>query len=457
MALKRYALDPSWMRCDSVVFAGSPVTKFILTDRGRDVAAAIERGEAVADDELVTRFVAVGAVHPLPLPGVHAIERVTAVIPALINDEDGVARLRQLVDSLQGLARVIVVDDHSPYSLDEIQGAEVVRTSHRVGPGAARNKGLALVDSEFVLFVDADVTIAGGSIQRLLDCMTSGEIGIVAPRVCGEEGDGLLAKYESARSPLDMGSVEANVRKGTRVSYVPSATWLCRTTAMRQINGFDESFVTGEDVDAVWRLVDAGWVVRYEPSIVVHHAARPRLRDFVMQRVGYGNSAAPLAAKHGDALAPVRLSPLMLGAWLLALFSPVLAAVVLVADAVRLTRNLANTTEERKVFARLAARNLSHSSRLIAGAITRSWWPITVVLALFSKRVRVALALAALVPPAVEWTKQRSALDPIRFTALRLLDDASYGIGVWRNAVRTRQGIPLSIALGRGSRYREGR
>ena len=455
--MKRYALDSSWMRCDSVVFAGSPVTKFVLTDRGREVAIAIERGEAVADDELVNRFVAVGAVHPLPIPGVHAIEHVTAVIPALIDHEDGVARLQLLVDSLQGLARVIVIDDHSLDPIAELEGAEVVRTSHRLGPGAARNIGLALVDTEFVLFVDTDVTITGGSVQRLLDCMTSDEIGVVAPRVCGQVGGDLLAKYESVRSPLDLGSVEANVRKGTRVSYVPSATWLCRTTAIRQINGFDEEFVTGEDVDAVWRLVDAGWVVRYEPSIVVHHTARSRLRDFILQRVGYGNSAAPLATKHGDVLAPVRLSPLMLGAWLLAMFSPVLAVVVFVSDAVRLTRTLANTTEERKAFARLAARNFSHSSRLIAGAITRSWWPIAVVLALVSRRVRVVLALAAFVPPAVEWLTKKPSLDPIRFTALRLLDDASYGIGVWRNAVRTRQGIPLSIALGRGSRYREGR
>lgn len=455
--MKRYALDPSWMRCDSVVFAGSPVTKFVLTDRGREVASAIERGESVVDDELVRRFVAVGAVHPLPVPDVHSVERVTAVIPALIDGDDGVGRVQVLVDSLQGVARVIVVDDYSPDPVVDLQGAEIVRTSHRVGPGAARNVGLAHVATEFVLFVDADVTISSASVQRLLDCMTSDEIGIVAPRVCGEHGNGLLAKYESVHSPLDMGSVEANVRQGTRVSYVPSATWLCRTAAMRRIDGFDESLETGEDVDAVWRLIARGWVVRYEPSIVVRHAARSSLRDFVLQRVGYGNSAAPLATKHGDALAPVRLSPLMLGAWLLALFFPVLAAVVFVTDAVRLTRTLANTTEERKAFARLAARNFSHSTRLIAGAITRAWWPIAVVLALVSRRIRVALALAALVTPALEWTKHRPALDPIRFTALRLLDDASYGFGVWRNAIRTRQGIPLSIALGRGSRYREGR
>jgi O-antigen ligase len=85
------------------------------------------------------------------------------------------------------------------------------------------------------------------------------------------------------------------------------------------------------------------------------------------------------------------------------------------------------------------------------------WWPIVVVLAIFSKRVRVVLGLAALVPAAFEWSQKKPSLDPLRFTALRLLDDMSYGIGVWRNAIRTRQPKPLSIALGRASRYREKR
>ena len=455
--MNRFVVDPSWMRCDSVVFAGSPVTKFALTNRGRDVVSAIERGESVGSDELVHRLVAVGAIHPLPRPGIHRLDHVTAVIPALINNEARRHHLLRLVESLQGLARVIVIDDCSPQPLAELPGAEVIRSGIRLGPAGARNLGLTLVTTEFVLFVDTDVAVKKDTVQRLLDFVVTDDIAVVAPRVRGTEDDDLLSRFEAIHSPLDMGEVEANVRQGTRVSYVPSAVWLCRTDALRAIKGFDESLRAGEDVDAVWRLVEHGSSVRYEPSVVVHHAARNAVRDFVVQRIGYGESAAPLAAKYGDALAPVRLSPLMLGTWLLALFSPVLAGSIFLVDAIRLTRSLARTDEERKAFARLVTRNLTHSSQLIARAITRVWWPIVVVLAIFSKRVRIVLGLAAFVPAMIEWSTKRPALDPVRFTALRLLDDASYGIGVWRNAIRTRQPMPLSIALRRASRYREDR
>ena len=69
----------------------------------------------------------------------------------------------------------------------------------------------------------------------------------------------------------------ARVAAGTRVSYVPAAALVVRTEALRAIGGFDETLRVGEDVDAVWRLIDAGYRCRYEPSVVVHHRPRSTL------------------------------------------------------------------------------------------------------------------------------------------------------------------------------------
>jgi mycofactocin system glycosyltransferase len=455
VVVKRFVVDPSWLRCENVVFAGSPVTKFALTERGRNVAIAIEQGEEVQPDALVRRLLAVGAIHPVPLPGLFALSDVTAVIPALVTTDGELDTLRRLVTSLGAVHRVVVVDDSSPIEPDVIDGASVVCTDRRLGPAAARNEGLRHVDTSFVLFVDLDVEVSHDAVQRLLDHMVDDDIALVAPRVLTTDADDVISRYERARSPLDMGGTEANVRKGTRVSYVPSTTWLCRTAALRAIGGFDETLRTGEDVDAVWRLADAGFVVRYEPGITVSHQARPNLHCFVTQRLGYGESAAPLSARHGDAIAPVRMNPVLLGAWITAIFSPVTAALIMVTDIVRLTRALTTTPDERKAFARLATRNFAHSAALLARAITRVWWPIALVLALISKRARVVLAVASLLPAAFDWSKNRPALDPLRFTALRILDDISHGAGVWRGVLRHKQVQPVSIALGRSTRYRE--
>jgi mycofactocin glycosyltransferase len=59
------------------------------------------------------------------------------------------------------------------------------------------------------------------------------------------------------------------------------------------------------------------------------------------------------------------------------------------------------------------------------------------------------LALLALVvsPPLVEWWRRRPALDPLRFVAGYLADEAAYGLGVYRGCVRHRTWAPLRPRL----------
>ena len=88
------------------------------------------------------------------------------------------------------------------------------------------------------------------------------------------------------------------------------------------------------------------------------------------------------------------------------------------------------------VAGRLAGLVNLHAGRLVASAITRTWWPIVVVLALVSKRARRVLAVSAVVPNIWRWTRRKPEVDPLRYVALRVIDDASYGAGVWSGARR---------------------
>src|SRR5262249_61183376 len=92
---------------------------------------------------------------------------------------------------------------------------------------------------------------------------------------------------------LDQGGQPARVAPLTRVSYVPTAALLARRRALG--GGFDERLRYGEDVDLVWRLTGAGWRVRYEPAVEVHHAATGSLAGVLHRRVRGGPPAAPPA------------------------------------------------------------------------------------------------------------------------------------------------------------------
>lgn len=451
MSTSRFIVDPSWRRParGKTVFAGSPIKLFSLSAEGKAIVEAIEHGQLLPDghEPLTSRLLDAGAIHPLVMPGdectFNALD-VTVVIPALVRNENDSRLLQRLVESCSFVAAVIVVDDCSPVLLPHLPSAQVVRADLAGGPGAARNIGLHLVATPLVAFIDLDVSITPETINEMLAYFNVQRVGLVAPRVCSKPGADIISQYETSRSPLDLGAVEARVRSGTRVSYVPSAMWLCRTSAFREIHGFDASLNVGEDVDAVWRLDKAGWQCRYQPNASCTHEPRNSVKELVNQRISYGTSAATLAKKHRGALAPVRVSGFSAVIWALIVAGfPGIGALVGFGTVVALARKLRATPDAPREALRLAGLGNLHAGRSIASAITRVWWPLAVVLALVSRRARVVLLASAVIPSMYEWWKNRPSIDPLRYTALRALDDGAYGVGVWKGVLREKSADAL--------------
>ena len=260
-----------------MVFAGSPLKMFTLNEEGRRVAELLEIGLPLpaGHETLTNRLLDAGAIHPTHIVGSEqpfTLADVSIVIPAHVRNAKDARLLNTLVDTLTNLsttaATIIVVNDASPHTISDIAGARVVSLDQNKGPGAARNYGLQFVTTPFVAFIDVDVTLENNTLIELLSFFADERVGLVAPRIVSADTKGALGAYEAVRSPLDLGPLEGRIRKGTRISYTPSAMWLCRTEAMHQIDGFDETLQVGEDVDALWRLDAAGWRCRYQPTAV---------------------------------------------------------------------------------------------------------------------------------------------------------------------------------------------
>ena len=459
--------DSSWTRPGGgdVVLAGSPLTLFRLTPGGRRIAEALEAGLPLpaGHEALTDRLLAAGAVHPVVAGGdaPAAPADIAVVIPA--KDEDH-RRLERLVASLRTspqVAEVVVVDDGSTVPMAPVAGAEVVRLATNRGPAAARTAGLAATSAPFVFTVDADVAIddAPRVLAVLRAHLGDTRVAAAAPRVRAAPGPGWLAAFDAHRSPLDLGAEPARVRALSRVSYVPSAALLLRRAAVEQVGGFDPALRFGEDVDLVWRLDAAGWGCRYEPAVAVEHTVRPTLRRWCRQRRQYGTAAAPLARRHPGQAAPLRIDRWSAAAWALAAVGhPLLGAGTAAATTAVFARTLPDMPERTSVALRYAGLGNLHAGRLLAAAITRSWWPVALVACLISRRARRAVAAALLVPALVEWARLRPRLDPVRWTVLRSLDDASYGLGVWQGCVAERSAAALAPDLtGTRSRRPAGR
>jgi hypothetical protein len=212
------------------------------------------------------------------------------------------------------------------------------------------------------------------------------------------------------------------VQPRSRIPYVPTAALVVRRDVLEEVGGFDETLSFGEDVDLVWRIVERGWTVRYDPSVRVSHPARPSFPAWLKQRFDYGSSAPVLAQRHPAAVTPLAVSGWSAAAWSLAALGwPSTGLAVAAVTTALLARKLDALERPWAEAVRLAGGGHFHAGAQLADAVRRAWWPMAVGAAVVSPRARRAAALALL--PALG--------DP-----LRIVDDLAYGSGVWAGWLR---------------------
>ncbi|MDQ2662155.1 MAG: mycofactocin biosynthesis glycosyltransferase MftF [Actinomycetota bacterium] len=431
---------------DGAVLVGGSPTRISrlkpLARRGirhRTVTVTDAASRALADHLLATGM-ADPVVDALPAAD---LALATVVIPV----RDRASQLDRLLAGLGGALRVIVVDDASaePAAIAAVarrHGADLVPLDVNVGPAGARNAGLARVETPFVVFVDSDVVVEPVAIETMLRHFADPALAMVAPRVLGLQSDrpNWITRYEDARSSLDLGNDSSSVRPRSPVTWVSSTCLVARVDALD--GGFDESMRVGEDVDLVWRLVDDGWRVRFEPGATVRHEHRASLRTWLGRKFFYGTGAHPLAERHPDNIAPVVLAPWAAGL-LVALaaqrrWSLSVAAVLVVITIVRIARRAISVRHPYRVAARLTGYGVAQAGAQGIALLLRHWWPLTAIGCLISLRVRRAVLVAAVADTAWEFARTKPRLDPVRFGLARRLDDVAYGAGVWWSALRAR-------------------
>lgn len=375
---------------DETLLGGAPQRLLRLSKTAR---------ELLKDNELTVTNPAMAklADQLLAAGAAHPKNRATSTRPVsvVIPFHNRGAELRRLLDALDlpEESEIIVVDDAS-----DRDKARFIRHEVNCGPAAARDTGLKAARHEIVAFLDSDVVPEPGWLETLLAHFDDPRVALAAPRIVGlrKSGENALTRYEHARSPLDLGPDEALIVPRTRVAYVPNAAMLVRVSAVGE--GFAEEMRVAEDVDLVCRLHADGHQLVYDPAA--------------------------------------------------------LAAVIPAVSTARLAGALKMVREPVKTAMRLNAMTLTGAAWQTAGALTRHWWPLALAGALFSRRIRRAIAVAALAEGVADWWQHRGELDPVSYLAFHRIDDLAYGNGLWWGAVRHHTTAPLQPRVTRGPRRR---
>lgn len=388
-----------------------------------------------------------GIVHPLRVHDrdTGSVPTVEVVVPAYERPESLDACLSALTASAP-LVRVIVVDDGSTTAavaeVARAHGATLIRHPSNRGPAAARNTGLAMTSAPIVAFVDADCAVTPGWLGPLVAHFKDPRVVAVAPRIRPRtNSEALLPRYERSRSALDMGPRPELVAAGSALGYLPSATLLVRRNTLQHLM-FDEEMRVGEDVDLIWRILEDGGMVRYEPASTVTHEVRRRWIDWAGRHFAYGTSAAVLDSRHPRRLAPARLTALNLAIVLLVLARRPYAAVGAAGvSTALLARRLRATAVDPVVAPIVVGKGALAETLAVGHLLRREWWPLGWLALAMAPRSRIARFATAsmLVPLTQEWLRRRPGVDPVRYTALHLIEDAAYGSGVITGAIRRRR------------------
>ncbi|NJR22880.1 MAG: glycosyltransferase [Richelia sp. CSU_2_1] len=201
---------------------------------------------------------------------------------------------------------LIYVDGNSPEPIQKYlenqaqkKGFQLLRTEAYLSPNEARNFALDRTETEYVLFIDNDVVVTPGWLDRLLECAAETKASVVCPLTCignplhetihlaGGEARIVLEqkpgktkvkrkvheKHHFVNRPV------AEVREQLHRNQCEFAEFHCmlvRTEIFTRIGKLDEKLLsTREHIDFCMSVTNAGGTIYCEPASVVTYVPGP--------------------------------------------------------------------------------------------------------------------------------------------------------------------------------------
>lgn len=221
-------------------------------------------------------------------------EPITILIAAW-NEQKSIGETLRYIQNqdYEGKIKVIVIDNNSTDQTKAItrmvsamMGIEVkVIVEKKSGKHNALNTALNIVETEYMITLDADTILHKSAIRYLVARMQS------APRdVCAVAGavlvknsrENIWSKIQEWDYFLSIASIKRlqGLYQGTLVAQ--GAYSLYKTEAIKKVGGWEDCI--GEDIVLTWRFLEQGWKVYFEPTSVAFTDVPVTFKHFARQR-----------------------------------------------------------------------------------------------------------------------------------------------------------------------------
>lgn len=241
--------------------------------------------------------------------------------------------LVSLLEQSPRLAQVLVIDNAQPNEKSarrvvlEFEGVHYVHEP-RAGLNVARNTALRCATSPIVAYLDDDALAEARWGERLFtafgDPLVDACAGRVDPLSIESPGEKLFEAnggFARGRRRIELPR-DAHKRlhglPAPRIAWAISMGSGCslaiRRHAALAVGGFDERLDNGSDIpgggdhDLMWRLLESGGSIIYEPAAIAWHEHRKRASEAVDQITGHQRALLAFLAKSLHS-APLRRKP----------------------------------------------------------------------------------------------------------------------------------------------------
>jgi len=208
---------------------------------------------------------------------------------------------------------VIVVDDGSTDdTVERVRKypVRVVRHETNRGMSAARNSGVAAARGKLIAMTDDDAVVPNDWVDHIIRNFGP-QVGAVGGRdetfPCSELFERISGAIEDVKCfRRCYGQKAVYLMRGVNCTYLREA--------LQGAGGFDQSVISCNETDLLFRILKSGYEIIYDPSIVVYHHRRSSITAYVTQyiRNGRGDFCYTLKnwrfqATYGRLLPPVLL------------------------------------------------------------------------------------------------------------------------------------------------------
>jgi glycosyltransferase involved in cell wall biosynthesis len=192
--------------------------------------------------------------------------------------------------SREGPSQIVIVDGNSTDGTLDIarRYSTIIISDAGRGLPVARMLGAQAARTRYVALIDADVVLPEGSLARLLEEFTAGgytalQAGLHSVGGPGYWGRALAEHHRSGRSKNWFGVVATIFERETLLTV-----------------GFDQRFVSGEDIELRWRLAQDGRRIGVSTTTIVTHRFDGDSFSFARDQFEMdGHGLAAMVRKHG--------------------------------------------------------------------------------------------------------------------------------------------------------------